>query len=592
MLQNTFNLDVDIKEKNYLNEPIVTQNDRVTYILRVFDNGVPFNLADVTVFTLVSVRPDKVSVQALGTMTANNEVTFDLGTTEISVPGRVEASIQLYDADGRVSSIPFTYKVLKDPMRDYVPSEKEKTLIELVLSEGPRILVDAEQATIYASNQGDYAKTEADKLATLNAAVTDNEATRIANEQVRQTNESERLSDETDRASSESDRISNEDARILSETARQDAEAIRVSQEAQRQTDTSQAIVEALDAAEQAHNAQGPQGIQGPKGDQGIQGEKGDKGEPGKDGDGAGTVTSVNDIEPDEFGNVDIGEIGSGGVKSVNEKDPDASGDVTLTTEDINYRHDLNANSLPSEFPVGVTLSPMDSRGTSRIITYRTRSNTILQQLLTGNNINSREGQIASDEWDNWVEITHRTATEDEAIGGINELSRMTPFLTKKAIEAQVTSELVTVSETKFQDNFINFLTPDFFDMGRMIYLSESGSAMILSDKALDSDGNGILTVSLVHADAFSSPNGNLFKQSYCTNNVWSGFSEWFNTAYQLADKSMAEQGNNNTRLMTPKRTKEAIDYHVGTKMYRGPDEPTLTPDDMQRGGQFWFKEV
>lgn len=38
----------------------------------------------------------------------------------------------------------------------------------------------------------------------------------------------------------------------------------------------------------------------------GPRGEKGDPGEPGKDGTGTGTVTKVNDIEPDEDGNVTL----------------------------------------------------------------------------------------------------------------------------------------------------------------------------------------------------------------------------------------------------------------------------------------------
>lgn len=42
-----------------------------------------------------------------------------------------------------------------------------------------------------------------------------------------------------------------------------------------------------------------------PKGDKG---DKGDQGLPGRDGTGTGTVTSVNGVEPDDWGNVDLGE--------------------------------------------------------------------------------------------------------------------------------------------------------------------------------------------------------------------------------------------------------------------------------------------
>jgi hypothetical protein len=146
-LQNTFILDVDFKVRNLINEPIVTQNDDVTFILNVYDDGQEFALSSVSTFTLASVRPDKASVMTLGELTGSNQVTFPLSSTELLVPGTVDATIQLYDADGRVSTLPFTYKVLKDPVKDYVPSEKDQTLIELVLGQGPAILAAAEQAT-------------------------------------------------------------------------------------------------------------------------------------------------------------------------------------------------------------------------------------------------------------------------------------------------------------------------------------------------------------------------------------------------------------------------------------------------------------
>ena len=150
-IQNTFYLDVDIKRDNYVEEPQVTQNDSVKFVLRVTDDGADYGMADASTYTLASLRPDGQSVLTIGSLTAPNEVTFELGSTEVSVPGRVRAAIQLYDADGRVSSIPFTYEVTKDIAVDYVPSADDRTLIQLVLGEGPAILAAAEQATISAN---------------------------------------------------------------------------------------------------------------------------------------------------------------------------------------------------------------------------------------------------------------------------------------------------------------------------------------------------------------------------------------------------------------------------------------------------------
>ena len=162
-IQNTFYLDVDIKRDNYVEEPQVTQNDNIAFVLRLTDDGIDKPIEGVSTYTLASLRADGQSVLTVGTLTGPNEVTFELGSTEVSVPGRVKAAIQLYDADGRVSSIPFTYEVTKDLATNYVPSKDEQTLIELVLGEGPVILAKARQATadaIQATSDLTVLKTE------------------------------------------------------------------------------------------------------------------------------------------------------------------------------------------------------------------------------------------------------------------------------------------------------------------------------------------------------------------------------------------------------------------------------------------------
>ncbi|MEK4085144.1 glycosyl hydrolase family 28-related protein [Psychrobacillus sp. FSL K6-1415] len=150
-IQNTFYLDVDIKRDNYVEEPQVTQSDDIAFVLRLTDDGSDMAIEDVSTYTLASLRPDGQSVVTVGTLTGPSEVTFELGSTEVSVPGRVKAAIQLYNAEGRVSSIPFTYEVNKDLAIDYIPSANEQTLIQLVLGEGPVILAAAELVTAEAN---------------------------------------------------------------------------------------------------------------------------------------------------------------------------------------------------------------------------------------------------------------------------------------------------------------------------------------------------------------------------------------------------------------------------------------------------------
>lgn len=254
MKDNTFTLSVDIKKSNYLDEPTVTQNDEITFILQVTDDGEPFDLTEVSTFTLVSMRPDKQSIQTLGIKTGANEATFNLGTSELAVPGRISAAIQLYDADGRVSSIPFSYRVLPDLAEGYIPSQNEQTLIELVLGQGPAILAAAQQATANIESLGFIS--EYDPLITYkkNNIVSYQGGSYIA----------------------KSDTTGN------------------------LPTDT----IHWGKVAEK-----GEQGIQGMPGEQGIQGPKGDKGEqgvPGQNGTGSGTVTSVNGSQPDVAGNVEL----------------------------------------------------------------------------------------------------------------------------------------------------------------------------------------------------------------------------------------------------------------------------------------------
>lgn len=158
-MQNVFTIDADIKLKMLINEPTVVQNDAIRFVINVFDNGKPLDLSSVETVSLASVRLDRQTVVTPGTKIGENTVQFDLGTEETKFPGRVEATAQFYDSEGRVSTISFSYRVVKDPTGDgYIPSEREQTLIETVLNDGPLVIQQAQDAAAYATTQGNYAK--------------------------------------------------------------------------------------------------------------------------------------------------------------------------------------------------------------------------------------------------------------------------------------------------------------------------------------------------------------------------------------------------------------------------------------------------
>jgi len=205
-IQEPIVVDVDIKKASYINQPQVTQNDSNTFLVNVFDNGEPIDLSNVTTVTIAHTRLDRKVIVTGGTVVeGTNQVKFVVDRPETSITGRVDAIIQLYNADSRISTLAFNYKVNSDPTNNYIPSESERTLIEVVLNDGPLRIQEAIEATEnanvatesaniatteavaqanYAKAQGDYAKVEASNLGQLKSDVdsaTQNAMTATAN---------------------------------------------------------------------------------------------------------------------------------------------------------------------------------------------------------------------------------------------------------------------------------------------------------------------------------------------------------------------------------------------------------------------------
>lgn len=151
-LQNVHHIEADIKKKKYLEEPRVTANDDIAFIVSIADNGKTVDMSAVTRTVLASVRPDRQTVITTGTLLTDGTIKYELGHTETKVAGQVKATAQLFDAEGdRISSVAFTYAVEKDPTgEDYIPTEKDKTFIEVVLVDGPAVIQEARDVTATA----------------------------------------------------------------------------------------------------------------------------------------------------------------------------------------------------------------------------------------------------------------------------------------------------------------------------------------------------------------------------------------------------------------------------------------------------------
>jgi hypothetical protein len=238
---NTFTLNLDVKDSNYISGPVITASDTVRFVVNVTDDGLLFDLTGMTLATIAHTRPDGIVVLKSGTKTGTNQVTFDLGTSEISIHGRINAKVQIYNADNRISTLDFGYTVTKDPSgADFVPSTNEKTLIEEVLFNGPQVIADAQTATTNANNAATNANTKMTAFQTAEDTRVANENTRISNENTRKSNETTRGTNETARQTAETTRGTNETARQTAETTRGTNETTRQTNETARQS----AIVE------------------------------------------------------------------------------------------------------------------------------------------------------------------------------------------------------------------------------------------------------------------------------------------------------------------------------------------------------------
>lgn len=230
---NIIPITADTKKLNYMTTPKVTQNDTVVFIVKIQDNGIDEPLPTGSTYTLTSLRLDGVSIMSPspGTITGDNEVTFNLGTKELEFPGLVRASVQIFNTDGRVSTLSFDYAVVRDLSVGFVESEMERTLIEIVLVDGPEVIQSAKDATVEALDAAEVAvQVAADTIIVKDAAEQeriDTKVERLATEMVREDTEALKESIELVRDNTESVRLATEQVRLETLTVRTDTLTVK-----------------------------------------------------------------------------------------------------------------------------------------------------------------------------------------------------------------------------------------------------------------------------------------------------------------------------------------------------------------------------
>lgn len=223
-MENTFILDVDFKKQNYVDTPLIRQNDTVTFIVNLLDDDEPFDLTHIEMYSLAIVRSDNVSVISSGSKTGDSQATFKLPKSSIAIIGSGKATVQLYSDSGRVSTISFDIKILKDPS-DYAPSNDDKTLIELVLGDGPKVIQEAKDATQQALDVAEEVGNTLDDMQTLKEET----------ESVKQATEEERLATKAEREATESVRQLTEAMKNETEQVKNDAKSVKNATDVVRQ---------------------------------------------------------------------------------------------------------------------------------------------------------------------------------------------------------------------------------------------------------------------------------------------------------------------------------------------------------------------
>lgn len=205
-MENLYTINLDIKKPGYIPEPVCKQNDYVTFLINLYDNGTPIVLTDAMYVTVGYERPDGKNVVVMALRTSGNQVKVVTNRPENSLVGLLKSTIQVYNNNVRISTFSFNIRVERDPSL-IIPNDEDKTLIQQVLGQGPviiegleKIVIEAEQATVSANTAANKANEAADKAnqATLdvaqaiedtntaaalanNAAVTANNAAQSAN---------------------------------------------------------------------------------------------------------------------------------------------------------------------------------------------------------------------------------------------------------------------------------------------------------------------------------------------------------------------------------------------------------------------------
>jgi hypothetical protein len=128
-LENKYKITVNTKSRMFREIPEVVANDNVVFEIEVYEGATLFPLLPAYSYKFVS-KKNKGNPVIRDASLVGGLVRVELGTSEMTEPGKVEGTLQIYDAEmKRISTAEFSYIVKRDPSMDGELPNDERNLI-------------------------------------------------------------------------------------------------------------------------------------------------------------------------------------------------------------------------------------------------------------------------------------------------------------------------------------------------------------------------------------------------------------------------------------------------------------------------------
>lgn len=149
---NSHTLTLDIKKSIAVASQIPTyiQNDTAELLIKLLNNGQPYDYSTADRYVINFKRPDGLMVNGIGTY-ENGFIKYNLGSSEREIVGSVETSVSLFLGTSRISTRPFMIRVLKD-YEEGIPSQEGYSVLQELFIEVDQVKASAETATANANN--------------------------------------------------------------------------------------------------------------------------------------------------------------------------------------------------------------------------------------------------------------------------------------------------------------------------------------------------------------------------------------------------------------------------------------------------------